>query len=123
MKICITGERKTTLFNNKILEDICKMVLLEDVEFLFGDCDGVDAGALKACQAIGAKYTVYPADWRKHGLAAGPIRNKQMIDLLVPGVDKVWAYHSDIKKSKGTKNTIKLAKQRKIEIVMCNIIE
>jgi len=32
----------------------------------------------------------YPADWKKHGKAAGPIRNQQMLDEGKP--DVVWAF-------------------------------
>jgi hypothetical protein len=61
---------------------------------------------------------VYPADWRTHGKAAGPIRNAQMIDVLSESKNnEVWAYHTDLSKSKGTKNTIKLAKKKKLKII------
>ena len=118
-KICITGERDTCKFYNKILEDICIMVLVDECEFLFGDCSGVDQCAKRVCDLLGIKYTVFPADWHTYGKAAGPIRNAQMInELVVLNNSEVWAYHTDLSKSKGTKNTIKLAKKKKLKIII-----
>lgn len=117
-RICITGERITRKFYNIILEDISKELLNGDnLEFIFGDCTGVDANAKEVCKLLRLPYTVYAADWKKHGLAAGPIRNKQMIDMLEP-TDEVWAYHTDLNKSKGTKNTVNLATKRNLKIVI-----
>lgn len=118
-KICITGERDNCKFYNKILEDICATVLADECEFLFGDCSGVDSCAKRVCDLLSIKYTIYPADWRTHGKAAGPIRNAQMIDILSESKNsEVWAYHTDLSKSKGTKNTIKLAKKKKVKIII-----
>ncbi len=51
----------------------------------------------------------YPAKWNLYGKGAGHIRNKEMIDKGKP--DKVVAFHSDISKSKGTRNMINQAKK------------
>jgi hypothetical protein len=42
-----------------------------------------------------------PADWANHGKAAGPIRNRKMLDLKP---DLVLAFHADLTNSKGTKD-------------------
>lgn len=55
----------------------------------------------------------FPADWKQYGKAAGPIRNKQMLDEGQP--DLVLCFHDDIEKSKGTKNMYELAKARGIK--------
>jgi hypothetical protein len=55
------------------------------------------------------KLKVFSANWEKHGLAAGPIRNRQMLTEGKP--DLVIAFHENIEKSKGTKNMLELAKQ------------
>jgi hypothetical protein len=49
----------------------------------------------------------FEADWDTYGKAAGPIRNKQMLDEGKP--DMVIAFHEDILKSKGTKDMLKQA--------------
>lgn len=42
----------------------------------------------------------YPADWEKHGKAAGPIRNQQMLTEGKP--DIVVAFSDNLSNSKGT---------------------
>lgn len=69
----------------------------------------VVSGGAKGADMLGEQYAIeynlplkiFPADWDKHGRAAGPIRNKQMAeygDQLIA----VWDG-----KSKGTENMIK----------------
>lgn len=53
--------------------------------------------------ANGTNKFFYCADWDKHGKAAGPIRNKQIVDEC----DQVIAFWCG--KSRGTKSTINLA--------------
>lgn len=48
---------------------------------------------------------VYPAEWTKFGKRAGPIRNRQMITEGKP--DIVFAFHSNILLSKGTRDMMK----------------
>jgi len=113
-RICITGQRSTDKFNS-ILSVLIKEELLKgSVEFIFGDCSGVDFNAKEICNTLSVRYHVFPADWNKYGLSAGPIRNKQMIDSLRKNIDEVWAFHTDLDKSKGTKNTINLATKKGI---------
>lgn len=77
---------------------------------IFGDCTGVDTTAKKLCMEMCIDYKVYPAEWTKYKRKAGPIRNKEMVDLA----HVVYAFHTDMKSSKGTKNTILLAKEKGI---------
>lgn len=66
------------------------------------------SGGAKGADALGERYAnehniplkVFPADWNKHGRAAGPIRNAQMGDYA----DQLIAVWDG--KSKGTKNMI-----------------
>lgn len=68
--------------------------------------------------AIGRKwpFTEIRADWKTHGKAAGPIRNRQMLDLLVSPEDFVIAFHEDLEHSKGTKDTVTEATRRGIKV-------
>lgn len=52
-----------------------------------------------------------PADWQRHGLSAGPIRNRKMITDHNP--DLVIAFPG----GKGTKNMIDLARNASIEVI------
>lgn len=45
-----------------------------------GGAPGADRLAREWCRINFCRYENFPADWQKHGRAAGPIRNQQMID-------------------------------------------
>jgi hypothetical protein len=45
-----------------------------------GACRGVDEWAGKVGTRLGLRVEPVPADWKKHGRAAGPIRNRHMLD-------------------------------------------
>jgi hypothetical protein len=63
--------------------------------------------------SLGFNVVAVPAQWDTYGPAAGPIRNKQMLDL---GPDLVIAFHNDLSKSRGTVNTVREAKRRGIPV-------
>ncbi len=115
--LCITGERETNKFYPLI-----KRLLLEykPEKVIFGDCSGVDTDARQICDENKIPYEVFPANWVLHKKAAGPIRNQQMINAKP---DLVLAFHSDIKKSRGTRNTILLAKRHNIRYELYSAIE
>lgn len=71
-------------------DDIAKLDALPIDTVVHGDCSGVDKDA--AQWASHHSYTVWahPADWKKYGKAAGPIRNREMVKIadvcvLFPG--------------------------------------
>jgi predicted polyphosphate/ATP-dependent NAD kinase len=47
---------------------------------LEGGATGADAAARMWAVARRIQFTTYPANWSKHGKAAGPIRNRAMLD-------------------------------------------
>ena len=47
---------------------------------------GADTLAAEVAQELGIRARAYPADWRKHGRAAGPIRNQLMLDDGKPDI-------------------------------------
>ena len=50
------------------------------VEIVHGGCPtGVDAAVAKHFERV-VPMKVFPADWKTHGMAAGPIRNAQMAE-------------------------------------------
>ena len=49
-----------------------------------GGAQGADTLAVEWAQARGIRTEVYMAEWDKYGRAAGPIRNKQMLDEGLP---------------------------------------
>jgi hypothetical protein len=51
-----------------------------------GGARGADEGAAKWGESEHIKVIAFPANWKKHGKAAGPIRNQRMIDEGKPDV-------------------------------------
>lgn len=55
-----------------------------------GDAKGADQLAQDWAERHGVRCTMYIAEWGKHGRAAGPMRNKRMLDETKP--DLVLAF-------------------------------
>lgn len=72
-----------------------------------GEAAGADSIARDVAESLGIPVEKYPANWTAHGLAAGPIRNRQMLTEGKP--DAVLAFHDDIEASKGTKDMVQAA--------------
>lgn len=71
-------------------------------EIVHGGANGIDKASesLKFLSDRHRNFTVFPADWKTHGKAAGPIRNKQMAEYA-DALIAIWDG-----KSRGTKNMI-----------------
>jgi predicted Rossmann-fold nucleotide-binding protein len=52
-------------------------------ELLHGGARGADRAIGRAARQLGWPVGVLPADWRRHGRAAGPIRNRELLELAV----------------------------------------
>jgi len=79
-----------------------------------GDAHGADKLSSAFADIHLCTLIKYPASWEKHGKAAGPIRNKQMLEEGEP--DIVIAFPG----GKGTANMIKLAKDAGVEVIEVN---
>ena len=77
----------------------------DTIIILSGHCSGVDSAAEQYASLKGFETIIFPAEWKKYGRAAGPVRNKQMVESS----DIVIAFWDE--KSKGTKSLINLAKK------------
>ena len=82
-----------------------------------GAARGVDTAAQTWAVLNNVAQLRFPADWQKYGRAAGPIRNKQMLDQGKP--DKVLAFLR--KDSKGTANMIAQAKKAGVHVITMHI--
>lgn len=76
-----------------------------------GGARGADTIAGKWALLRGIPTSEHFADWAKHGRAAGPIRNQQMLDAEKP--DLVIAFPG----GRGTANMVRLAKQAGVEVL------
>jgi hypothetical protein len=77
----------------------------DDVTIVHGGCEGADILADQAAKLLGFKTIVVLPDWKRYGRGAGPVRNKQMVDMKP---DLVLVFHDSLSKSKGTKNCANL---------------
>ncbi len=78
-----------------------------DTVIIHGACHkGADKYADYWAKTLLRTIEKYPADWERHGLKAGPIRNQQMLDEGKP--DRVIAFWDG--KSPGTRDMITRAK-------------
>jgi hypothetical protein len=78
MRLVIAGSRSGSLSP----ADVARLdaIHAEHVvtEVLSGGAPGVDAAGEAWAESRGIPVARFPADWRKHGRAAGPIRNRTM---------------------------------------------
>lgn len=107
-RIIVCGSRK---FNNKeLLFSALDTILSEfdDVEIVSGHAAGADLFAEEYAIAKNLKLAVFHADWNQYGKAAGPIRNRDMLEYARQGDPLVIAFWDG--QSRGTRNMITLAK-------------
>lgn len=77
---------------------------------IHGGANGVDVLAARLARGSFMFDAVLPfyADWKKHGRAAGPIRNQRMLDEGKP--ELVLAFHTDPKLGRGTADMVRRAR-------------
>jgi len=50
---------------------------------IHGGARGADAAIARAAHQLGWSSLVMPAEWRRHGRAAGPIRNRELLEQAI----------------------------------------
>ena len=73
--------------------------------FVSGNCKGADLIGEKYAKEHGYEIEIFPAEWKKYGRAAGPIRNEKIAEIS----DYVICFWDG--KSKGTFSMIQEAKK------------
>ena len=110
--VCGGRDFNNISFLKSRLEDFCCYIydkFDEEVNIVIhGAAKGADTLAESWAKSKAIKYVGVPANWNEHGMSAGPIRNKVMLDLdpdYVIGFDggKGTANMLSIAKAKGTK--------------------
>lgn len=74
----------------------------------------LDHGASDPVSEAGVVLHHFPADWDRHGNAAGPIRNQQMLDEGAP--DAVIAFTTNLARSRGTADMVRRARAAGIPV-------
>ena len=100
----------------KIIDDVVSQSGCNDIEIISGHCAGADRLGELYAERHNALSKIFPAEWKKYGKCAGPIRNKQMIDYISEFEHKIVIAFTSAN-TKGTKNTIALAKKTNIPII------
>lgn len=114
MRVLICGDRS---WQDK---ELIRQVLsaLSDVEVVIeGEARGADTLARVVAEELHITVLPFPANWTKFGRAAGPIRNRQMLDEGKP--DLVIGFHNNIIESRGTKNMLEQARKARIQTRLC----
>ena len=114
MKLAVVGSRAYT--DQEIvfffLEEYVK-VFGDSLEFVSGGCPrGPDHFAEIFAESYNLPIKIFPAEWNKHGKAAGFIRNSDIVDYS----DEVIAFWD--RKSHGTKDTIKKAESQGKQVII-----
>lgn len=102
MRVLITGSR-TWEDHAAIVAELARLQSADVV--IHGGCPtGADAITHEHAMDLGLPVEVYRADWKTHGRAAGPIRNREMVATKP---DLVIAFVTG--ESRGTKDCIRAA--------------
>lgn len=120
MKVLVCGDRDWDSYAeiDFDLDALAEIYGYDNIVVIEGGCRGADTFALRWAQKRGVDYKDMPADWDNLGDAAGPIRNRQMLD---EEPHLVLAFHSNLSKSKGTLDCVMEANRRgiRVEIISC----
>jgi YspA, cpYpsA-related SLOG family len=114
LRLLVTGSR--TWDDIHLIQHALAVILAhhpEGVLLVYGACTrGADAiAAAYAARTPGYQIEAHPANWHRHGLAAGHLRNAEMIAL---GADGCAAFLRGA--SPGTTATIRLARAAGIPV-------
>lgn len=83
-----------------------------NVIIVSGHASGADSLGEKFAADHNLQCELHPADWERHGKAAGPIRNAEMAEVA----DALIAFWDG--QSRGTKSMIDLAKRKGLQVAV-----
>ena len=84
----------------------------DTVIIVSGHATGADSLGERYASEKGLSVELHPADWAKHGRAAGPIRNEEMASVA----DALIAFWDG--QSRGTKNMIDTANAKGLKVAI-----
>lgn len=119
-RVLVCGARTWT--DRDIIADTLKGIALQAakrgdiIEIVHGDAPGADRLAGEIGEQIGAAVHAMPAEWSSFGRAAGPIRNRSMLEQLRPQL--VLAFHDRITESKGTADMVRAASKAGVPFLL-----
>jgi hypothetical protein len=113
MKTIIAGSRTVTDLMHVI--KAIKNCGFEVTEVVSGCANGVDTLGEEWAALSEVPIARFPANWKKHGKAAGPIRNGEMA-MYAEALIAVWDG-----KSRGTRDMIAKAKLRNLRVFVYTV--
>lgn len=117
-RIAFTGSRDYT--NEGLVARVLRAMDPPTTLIVHGGCaTGLDAIVDRLARYYDFRVKVVSAEWKKHGKAAGPIRNAAMLDAWEP--HRLYAFYSNVaKKSHGTSGCIREAEKRGVQVVLAH---
>lgn len=118
MRIIVAGSRtfddypllKRTM--DKILAHVKRSKIDTSIKIISGGAKGADRLGEQWAYENMISYEIFRADWGKHGKAAGPIRNQEMIDEgKADALVALWDGRSP-----GTKDMVKRARKAGLKV-------
>jgi len=112
MRVIVSGQRdwKGRKCAKKMVTRL--MQLPSNTLIIHGNAEGADRMADKIAKLLGLdikRYPLYKSDWKRHGKAAGVLRNQRMINDNKP--DLVLCFFTKYSESKGTKDMLRRAQE------------
>ena len=116
MRVLICGDRnwRDEDMINQVIEDLKAYYNIRTV--IEGEANGADLLARRQALRQGVDVIAFPANWKKYGKAAGPIRNQRMLADGKP--DLVIAFHDNIIQSKGTRHMVETAQRADVPVIL-----
>lgn len=114
MRLLVCGDRNWT-DREYLYESLDAVHSSYGVEVVIeGEARGADILGRFWAKDRGIPVQPYPADWDQYKKAAGPIRNREMLNDGKP--DAVIAFHPDILNSKGTRDMVNVARKAGVPV-------
>lgn len=112
-RFLVTGGRD---FQNPAMVRLALQAMPINATLVHGAARGADSLAAAQWEAWGGATEPFPADWDKHGKAAGPIRNQEM---LQSGIDHLIAFPG----GRGTADMVRRCERAGVPITFAAQIE
>lgn len=114
-RVIIAGGREFQDY--ALLKEKCEYYLqnklqTDTVIIVSGHATGADSLGERYASEKGLSVELHPADWQRHGRAAGPIRNEEMASVA----DALIAFWDG--QSRGTKNMIDTANAKGLKVAI-----
>lgn len=122
LRIIIAGTRTFLDYSRvertvpKIIEALIKMYPNRIVSIITGAANGADKLGSRYAKEHHIPLREFPADWKAHGKAAGPIRNQEMLDFAMKETPALIVFWDG--KSRGTKNMMEIAKKAGVKVAV-----